>query len=181
MSINDIVIVVLIILSAISGIVSGFVKKSSRIVSLGVAGVCAFYLGSTISDALVNNIASVQEWVAQNDVNALAVLIGSYLSTFIIALILVKIILKLISTLLENMGGIGAFLDKGLGLVAGVCIGFVLADIYVWCLYGVSCINADTAEWVINDAKLYMEGTNSLTQLIMNMNLGSIGQTFPSL
>ena len=89
--------------------------------------------------------------------------------------------MKLIGGILNNTGFIGRFLDKTLGLVAGICIGFVLADVYVWVLFGLSGVSSDIATWVINDAKLALDSVNSLTGAIMNFNLNTIGATFPGL
>lgn len=178
MAVNDIVILVLVLLSALSGLVSGFVKKTSKIVSLAGAGLVCFYLGGTISEAIVNS-GPVVEWLNENPWGSGLVLVGSYVVTFLATFIIIHIVMKIIGGILEGTGPLGKFLDKFLGLAAGVCIGFVLADVYVWILFGLSNVSADIAMWVYNDAKLGLEGVNTLTQGIMNLNLGSIGAKFP--
>ena len=87
--------------------------------------------------------------------------------------------MKLIGGILNNTGFVGNFLDKILGLAAGICIGFVLADVYVWALYGLSTVSTDIASRVIQDAKLAIDSVGSLTGAIMNFNLQAIGATFP--
>lgn len=179
MSINDIVIIALIILSTISGLVSGFVKKSSKIVSLAGAGIFCFYLGGTISGLLTEKVEPIRNWLAENSWGSGLVLVLCYILTFLVAYIVLRIIMKLIGGILNNTGFVGNFLDKVLGLVAGICIGFVLADVYVWALYGLSTVSTDIASWVIQDAKLAIDSVNSLTGAIMNFNLQTIGATFP--
>lgn len=181
MSINDIVIIALIILSTISGLVSGFAKKTSKIVSLAGAGLICFYLGGTISKVLIDTVDSVSSWVEANPWGSGLVLAGAYVVTFLLSYIILRIVMKLIGGVLNNTGFIGRFLDKTLGLVAGICIGFVLADVYVWVLFGLSGVSSDIATWVINDAKLALDSVNSLTGAIMNFNLNTIGATFPGL
>ena len=181
MSTNDIVIIALILLSALSGLIFGFVKKTSKLVSLAGAGVVCFFLGGAISGG-INNIDSVSERASENSGWApTVILIGSYILTFLVSYIILRIVMKLIGGILNNTGFIGRFLDKSLGLVAGVAIGFVLADIYVWILYGIACVSPDVASWVISDANLVVDGVNSFTGAIMNFNLHSIGAVFPGL
>lgn len=179
MSISDIVIIALVVLSTISGVVSGFVKKSSKFVCLAGAGLVCFYLGGTISDFLIHNVEPIVNWLASNDWASGLVLAGCYVATFLVAYLILFIVMKLIGGILNSTGFVGRFLDKVLGLAAGVAIGFVLADIYVWALYGLSCVSPDIASWVIQDAKLAVDSVGSLTGAIMNFNLGTIGATFP--
>ena len=181
MSTNDIVIIALILLSALSGLIFGFVKKTSKLVSLAGAGVVCFFLGGAISGG-INNIDSVSERASENSGWApTVILIGSYILTFLVSYIILRIVMKLIGGILNNTGFIGRFLDKSLGLVSGVAIGFVLADIYVWILYSIACVSPDVASWVISDANLVVDGVNSFTGAIMNFNLHSIGAVFPGL
>ena len=171
MSINDIVIIALIILSTISGLVSGFVKKSSKIVSLAGAGIFCFYLGGTISSLLTEKVDPIRNWLVENSWGSGLVLVLCYILTFLVTYIILRIIMKLIGGILNNTGFVGNFLDKVLGLAAGICIG--------WALYGLSTVSTDIASWVIQDAKLAIDSVGSLTGAIMNFNLQTIGATFP--
>ena len=104
MSINDIVIIALIILSTISGLVSGFVKKSSKIVSLAGAGIFCFYLGGTISSLLTEKVDPIRNWLVENSWGSGLVLVLCYILTFLVAYIILRIIMKLIGGILNNTG-----------------------------------------------------------------------------
>lgn len=179
MAISDIVIIALIVLSALSGLFSGFVKKTSGLVCVCGTALITFYLGGTIANLLSTKVTPIVEWLAENEWGSFLVLVLSYVGTVIVSFILLRIIMKILESIVNALGIVGSAINKILGLAAGICVGFVLADVYVWGLYGLSLVSPDIATWVIEDAKLALDGVNSFTQAIMNFNLGTINATFP--
>ena len=177
---NDIVILVILGIFSLSGLITGFIKKTSGLLALAGGGVASFYLGGLISGALVNNIVPIREYVESNNAGGVLVLIGSYVGVFLIVYIIIRLIMRALKEVL-NSNGLGKFIDKLLGIVAGACIGLVIADVYVWILYGLSCTSVDIATWVSEDARLSLDGFQTFTKCLMEFNLHSIGATFPPL
>ena len=180
MATNDIVLLAIVGVFFLGGLISGFVKSSSKIFALAGGGLLSFYLGGVVSKLLIDKIEAVQNWVNSNSFGSSLILIASYVGVFLVTFLVLKLILKFFSNLLSG-GGIGKFFDKLLGAVAGVAIGFIVADLYVWVLYGLGSANTDIANWVIEDAKLGLDGFQSLTKSIMELNLNAIGATFPGI
>ena len=180
MATNDIVLVVIIGVFFLGGLISGFVKSTSKIFALAGGGLLSFYLGSVVSTLLIDKIDSVKDFVEANSFGSSLVLVGSYVVVFLIGFIILKIFMKALSNVL-NGTGLGKFIDKVLGAVSGIAIGLIVCDIYVWALYGVAQANADVANWIIQDARLNMEGFQTFTKALMEINLNAIGQVFPGL
>lgn len=180
MATNDIVLLVILGIFFLGGLVSGFIKSSSKLFSLAGGAVLSFYLGGVVSGLLIKNIEAIQNFVNENSFGSSIILISSYIGIFLIGFLVLLLITKTLSKLL-NSNGIGRFFDKVLGAVAGIAIGFVICDVYVWCLYGFSCANGEIATWVLNDAKLNLEGFQTFTKWLMEFNLNAIGEVFPGL
>lgn len=180
MAINDIVILCILGLFALSGLVGGFIKSSRKIVCAGLGGLAAFYLGNTISKLLIDNVESIRDFAAQNDWCSLLILIGSYAVTFLAVYLIARIIMSQLSNILSS-GSFGKFLDKLLGLVFALCLGFIFVDLYCWGLYGVSTMSTDVAKWVIDDTRLSLDGFQTFTKAIIEINLNAIGAVFPGI
>ena len=131
MAISDIVIIALIVLSALSGLFSGFVKKTSGLVCVCGTALITFYLGGTIANLLSTKVTPIVEWLAENEWGSFLVLVLSYVGTVIVSFILLKIIMKILESIVNALGIVGSAINKILGLAAGICVGFVLADVYV--------------------------------------------------
>ena len=180
MATNDIVLLVIIGVFFLGGLVSGFVKSSSKLFCLAGGGVLSFYLGGVVSGLLIEKVEAISNFVNANSFGASLVLVGSYIGVFLLGFLVLWLLTKALGSLV-NANGAGKFFDRLLGAVAGIAIGFVICDIYVWCLYGFSCANTEIASWVISDAKLNMNGFQTLTKWIMEFNLNSIGEVFPGI
>jgi hypothetical protein len=57
----------------------------------------------------------------------------------------------------------------------------ILVELYAWGLYGVACISEPVAQWAIADGQLNVEGNTTIIKWLLELNLGSIGATFPGL
>ena len=180
MATNDIVLLVILGIFFLGGLISGFIKSSSKIFSLAGGAVLSFYLGGVVSGLLIKKVEAVTNFVNENSFGSSLVLVGSYAGIFLIGFLVILLLTKALSKIL-NSNGIGKFFDKLLGAAAGIAIGFVICDVYVWALYGFSCANAEIATWVLNDAKLNLEGFQTFTKWLMEFNLNAIGEVFPGL
>lgn len=180
MAINDIVLICLILIFTLSGLISGFIKSISKFTSIALGILGSFYLGNYISNLFINNIESIGNYCANNKWCSILILIGSYIIVFLVIVILCKIIFKALDVIFES-GVAGQILNKILGIVFGICVGFIFADIYSWALYFVANISEKSAIWIINDCKLNDPNTFTLTKSIIELNLNAIGLTFPHL
>ncbi len=180
MATNDIVLVVIIGVFFLGGLVSGFVKSTSKLFALAGGGLLSFYLGSVVSSLLISNVSAIEEFTSSNSFGGSLVLVASYVGVFLIGFIVLKIFMKALSNVL-NGTALGRGIDKLLGAISGIAIGLVVCDIYVWALYGIAQANAEVANWIIQDARLSMEGFQTFTKALMEINLNAIGQSFPGL
>ena len=178
MATNDIVIVIIIAIFSLSGLIGGFIKNTSKLFSFAGSILLSFYLGGWVSGLLIENIQAVKEFCETNAAGPTLILIASYILTFLVGLLFLKIIFKALQNILES-NGFGKFLNSMLGLVSGALIGLVVADIYCWGLYAISCVNADVAAWVIADARLLESGFQTAAKYLIEFNLSSINMTFP--
>lgn len=180
MATNDIVIVIIIAIFSLSGLIGGFIKNTSKLFSFAGSILLSFYLGGWVSGLLIENIQAVKEFCETNAAGPTLILIASYILTFLVGLLFLKIIFKALQNILES-NGFGKFLNSMLGLVSGALIGLVVADIYCWGLYAISCVNADVASWVIADARLLESGFQTAAKYLIEFNLSSINMTFPGM
>lgn len=180
MATNDIVLLVIIGVFFLGGLVSGFIKSTSKLFALAGGGLLSFYLGSVVSSLLISNVSSIEEFTVSNSFGSSLVLVGSYVGVFLIGFLVLKIFMKALSNVL-NGTALGKGIDKILGGISGIAIGLVVCDIYVWALYGIAQANAEVAAWIIQDARLNMEGFQTFTKALMEINLNAIGQVFPGL
>ena len=181
MAINDIILLAIIGLSIISGFISGFFKKITKKVAF-VGGVFAsFYLGNWLCDILATNITPLREFRDTYSWAPTVILVGSYIVVFIIVWLILRIILGIINKTLKESKALSV-INKILGLVFGVLAGFILVELYAWGLYGVACISEPVAQWAIADGKLDAVGeTPTIIKWLLELNLNSIGATFPGL
>ena len=169
MATNDIVIVIIIAIFSLSGLIGGFIKNTSKLFSFAGSILLSFYLGGWVSGLLIENIQAVKEFCETNAAGPTLILIASYILTFLVGLLFLKIIFKALQNILES-NGFGKFLNSMLGLVSGALIGLVVADIYCWGLYAISCVNADVAAWVIADARLLESGFQTAAKYLIEFN-----------
>ncbi len=180
MAINDIVLICLILIFTLSGLISGFIKSISKITSYALGVLGSFYLGNYISGLFIQNIESIKNYCENNQWCSILILVLSYIVVFLAIVLLCKIIFKALNVIFES-GTVGKILNKILGIVFGICIGFIFADLYSWALYFVANISESSASWIINDCKLNEPNTFTLTKSIIEINLNALGLTFPHL
>lgn len=104
----DCIILLLIFVSAMIGVLRGFVKETLQLVSLLVAGFSAFFLRK--------HVTFLFSFIESNFVKEILSAIGIFILLFIIGSIVVYLICQTIS-----MQGFGKFIDRLLGLSYG-CI-----------------------------------------------------------
>ena len=178
MATNDIVILSLVGIFALSGLIGGFVKNTSRLASIAGGGIISFYLGGWVSNLLIEKIPEVNNFAISNDFGATLLLIASYIACFVVGFLILKLIFLSLKNILES-NGVGKLINSVLGLVSGIFIGIIFADIYCWGLYAVSCVNVDCGTWVIADCRLGLEGFQTFAKLLIEFNLDAIHATFP--
>ena len=180
MAINDIVILIIVSIFALSGLIGGFIKNTSKLFSFAGSALLSFYLGGWVSGLLIDNVQAINDFCTSNSAGPTLILIASYILTFLVGLLFLKIIFKALQNILES-NGFGKFINSTLGLISGALIGIVVADIYCWGLYAISCVNADVASWVIADARLLESGFQTAAKYLIEFNLSSINMTFPGM
>ncbi len=180
MAINDIIILAILIISTVGGFISGFFKKAAKRLAT-VGGIfTSFYLGNWLSGILSENIAPLREFRDNYSWAPTIILIGSYIVVFIVAWLILRIILGIVNKALNDTKALKV-INKILGLVFGVLSGMILVELYAWGLYGVACISEPVAQWAIADGQLNVEGNTTIIKWLLELNLGSIGATFPGL
>ena len=179
MAINDIIILAILILSTVGGFISGFFKKASKRLA-PIGGIFAsFYLGNWFC-GLIENIEVIKEFKTNYAWAPTVILIGSYIVIYVVVWLLLKIIFGIINKSLEDTKALKV-INKILGLVFGVFSGMILVELYARGLYGVSCISESVAQWAIADGRLAEAGNTTIIKRLLELNLGSIGATFPGL
>lgn len=179
MAINDIVLVCIIVVFTISGFVGGFIKKISKIAGFVVGLFGSFYLGSYVSK-LIQSIGSVKTFCESNGWCSILILVLSYIIVFIVISILCRLIFKSLQKVFEA-GPVGKVLNKILGLVFGICLGFIVCNLYSWGLYITANVSESAANWIISDCKLNDPSAFTLTKSLIEMNLNAANITFPHL
>lgn len=180
MAINDIVILIIVSIFALSGLIGGFIKNTSKLFSFAGSALLSFYLGGWVSGLLIDNVQAINDFCTNNSAGPTLILIASYILTFLVGLLFLKIIFKALQNILES-NGFGKFINSTLGFISGALIGIVVADIYCWGLYAISCVNGDVASWVIADARLLESGFQTAAKYLIEFNLSSINMTFPGM
>ena len=56
MAINDIVILIIVSIFALSGLIGGFIKNTSKLFSFAGSALLSFYLGGWVSGLLIDNV-----------------------------------------------------------------------------------------------------------------------------
>ncbi len=180
MAINDIVLVCILCIFTISGLVGGFIKSISKIASFVIGIFGAFYLGNLVSKLIVQNIDAVRNFCETNNWCSILILVLSYIIVFIVITLVCRLIFKSLQCVFEA-GPVGQVLNKILGLVFGICLGFIICDLYSWGLYITANVSESAANWIISDCKLNDESVFTLTKSIIQLNLNALNITFPHL
>lgn len=178
---HDIVILVILGLFLIGGAISGFANKFTKFISVVGALAITYFFSAAIANAICG-IDVVKEWINGFEAGGLIILVGTYVVLFIVSLALLLAFITPISNFFLNGGPIRNTINHCLGAILGLFIGFLICSIYLLILNALGNIGDNNAIGeFINTSFGYSENKLTLSRMILDFALGSVGKIQESL
>lgn len=168
----DILAVIVLLISFIGGLITGFANKAIKLIAVVGAITVTYFFAGTIASAICN-IESVSEWIAGFEFGGIIVLVATYVLLFLIVLVTIMLLLKPIGNLLTG-GPIRKTVNRFLGGVVGLATGFFVCSIYLLLTYFIAQSSPSVNTW-FQEQLGYSDGFNTLSRRILDFAMKAVG------